>query len=297
MLLEISQSDESVLMENSMALGLMEQLTHSTVRIETKLHGGGVSTGTGFYMHFLEKEGRYLPVIVTNKHVVAGAQSGSFYVTLATPSGLPDRGKHKQFNFADFEAGCIMHPDPNVDLAAFPIGPLLNEVIESGGALFYVPLQTSLIPSAEERIGYSSMEDVVMIGYPNGIWDSVNNLPVIRKGITATHSAVSWNGSNQFLTDIASFPGSSGSPVFLANIGSYSDSRGGIHMGSTRIRLLGIHYAGTMHTASGQIAIVTAPTSNVPVPITQIPNNIGVAINSNEIFALEAEVAKVLSAR
>ena len=54
-----------------------------------------------------------------------------------------------------------------------------------------------------------------MIGYPDGIWDSVNNLPVIRKGITATHPHISWNGKTEFLTDIASFPGSSGSPYFL----------------------------------------------------------------------------------
>jgi hypothetical protein len=51
-----------------------------------------------------------------------------------------------------------------------------------------------------------------------------------------------------------------------------------------------------MHTASGKIQIVTAPTSNVPVPITQIPNNIGVAINSKEILGLEREVERVIGA-
>lgn len=49
-----------------------------------------------------------------------------------------------------------------------------------------------------------------------------------------------------------------------------------------------------MHTASGEIRIVTAPTSNIPVPITQIPNNIGVAINSKEILGLEKEVARAI---
>jgi hypothetical protein len=98
------------------------------------------------------------------------------------------------------------------------------------------------------------------------------------------------------LTDIASFPGSSGSPVFLANIGGYMDNKGNMYMGTHRIRLLGIHYAGAMHTASGEIQIVTAPTSNIPVPITQIPNNIGVAINSKEILGLEAEVKRLLPA-
>lgn len=279
-----------------MSLGIMEQLTHSTVRIETNLNGGGVSTGTGFYMNFLQKEDSCIPVIVTNKHVVSNANIGQFHVTLATNEGLPDTGKHQKFQFDQFEQRCIKHPNPEVDLAAFPIGPLVNQVQQTGQQLFYVPLKTNLIPSDEERQSYSSMEDIVMIGYPNGIWDAKNNLPVIRKGITATHSSVPWNGKSEFLTDIASFPGSSGSPVFLANIGGYMDNIGNIYMGSSRIRLLGVHYAGAMHTASGQIKIVTAPTSNVPIPITQIPNNIGVAINSKEIFGLEKEVERVIGA-
>lgn len=273
----------------------MEQLTHSTVRIETDLHGGGISTGTGFYMNFLQKKDTFIPVIITNKHVIANAKTGRFHVTLATEEGLPDTGKHQQFQFQNFEQQCIKHPDPNIDLAVFPIGPLLNKVQQSGEKLFYIPLQTELIPKEDERETFSSMEDIVMIGYPNGIWDAKNNLPVIRKGITATHTNVHWNGKPEFLTDIASFPGSSGSPVFLANIGGYMDNKGNTYMGSHRIRLLGVHYAGAMHTASGQIQIVTAPSSNVPVSITQIPNNIGVAINSNEILVLEKEVERVIS--
>lgn len=249
-----------------------------------------------FYMNFLQKEDSCIPVIVTNKHVVANAKNGRFHVTLAAKEGLPDTGKHQQFQFDQFEQRCIKHPNPEVALAAFLIGPLVNQIQQSGGKLFYIPLETNLIPKDGERASYSSMEDVVMIGYPNGIWDAKNNLPVIRRGITATHANVPWNGKPEFLTDIASFPGSSGSPVFLANIGGYMDNKGNTYMGSHRIRLLGVHYAGAMHTASGQIKLVTAPTSNVPIPITQIPNNIGVAINSNEIPGLEKEVERVIGA-
>lgn len=273
-----------------MELGLIEQLTHSTVRIETVLSDGSVSTGTGFYMNFLQTDEQCVPVIVTNKHVVHDARIGRFHITTATDEGLPDSGNHLQFEIKDFESQCVKHPSENVDLAAFPIGPLVNKVQSSGEQLFYMPLRTELIPSDSDRLDYSAMEDVLMIGYPNGIWDAKNNLPVIRKGITATHPAVRWNDKTEFLTDIASFPGSSGSPVFLANIGGYMDKKGNTYMGAHRIRLLGVHYAGAMHTASGEIKIVTAPTSNKPVPITQIPNNVGVAINSKEILSLEKAV-------
>ncbi|MBL4571869.1 MAG: trypsin-like peptidase domain-containing protein [Gammaproteobacteria bacterium] len=273
-----------------MPLGMMEQLTHSTVRIESLLAGGGVSTGTGFYMNFLQEGNQAVPVIITNKHVIAGAETGRFTVTLAQENGEPNLGNHQTFEITNFEQQCIPHPEENVDLAVFLLGPLLNQMQQSGVRLFYVPLQTELIPTNEERESFSAMEDIVMIGYPNGIWDAINNLPVIRKGITASHPNANWNGKEEFLTDIASFPGSSGSPVFLANIGGYMDNHGNMFMGTTRIKLLGIHYAGAMHTATGKIEIVTAPTTNIPMPITQIPNNIGVAINSNKIIALEDEV-------
>ena len=279
-----------------MNLGIIEQLTHSTVRIETHLNGGGISTGTGFYMKFLQKGESHTPVIVTNKHVIANANIGKFHVTLATKEGLPDIDKHQQFQFDNFEHQFIKHPDPNVDLAAFLIGPLVNQAQKSGKELFYMSLRTDLIPKDDERETYSSMEDIVMIGYPNGIWDTKNNLPVIRRGITATHANVPWNGNSVFLTDIASFPGSSGSPVFLANIGGYVDNKGNTHMGTHRIRLLGVHYAGIMYTALGEIKIITAPTANIPVPVTQIPNNIGLAINSKEILGLEKEVERIIEA-
>lgn len=46
--------------------------------------------------------------------------------------------------------------------------------------------------------------------------------------------------------------------------------------------------------STGEIKIVTAPTSNKPMPITQIPNNIGVTINSKRILELENEVSKLI---
>jgi Trypsin-like peptidase domain len=270
-----------------MTLGIMEQLTHSTVRIETSSNSGGLSCGTGFYMNFLQDLESCYPVIITNKHVVVDAKIGRFHVTFSKDDGTPDIGNHAIFEIANFEQSCIQHPDPNVDLVAFPIGQLVNQVRDSGKNLFYVPLQTNLIPHNSERENFSSMEDIVMIGYPNGIWDAKNNLPIIRKGITATHSNIDYNGKTEFLTDIASFPGSSGSPVFLANIAGYVDNKGNTFMGTPRIRLLGVHYAGAMHTVTGEIKIITAPTSNIPLSITQIPNNIGVVINSNRILELE----------
>ena len=62
-----------------------ELLTYSTVRIECRLAGGGLSTGTGFFFRFLNNETTHVPAIVTNKHVVEGAIEGAFKMHEAAP--------------------------------------------------------------------------------------------------------------------------------------------------------------------------------------------------------------------
>ena len=275
-----------------MQMGIMDQLVHSTTRIEASTSDGRGTCGTGFFMNFMEKNDNAVPAIVTNKHVIKNSLVGSFNLTLKNSSGYPDIGNHKKYLFDNFENLWIPHPDENVDLAIFLIGPLLNEMANSSVELYYTPLSKSIIPSNQEREKLSPMEDIVMIGYPSGIWDSVNNLPVIRRGVSATHPSINWNGKMEFLTDIASFPGSSGSPVLLVNLNGYSDRNGNSYLGASRVKLLGIHYAGTQHSTSGEIKIINIPTSLVPIPITQIPNNIGVAINSSCLLDFDPILAR-----
>ncbi len=275
-------------------MGPVEILTHSTVRIESLLSCGGISTGTGFYMELLRKNGNCIPVVITNKHVINDAVTGRIHVTLAKPDGEPDLGKKVVYEIHNFEAECIKHPDQSIDLAAFSISPLQIQAEQNGVKLFYQSLTTDLIPSPADRKALSPMEDIIMIGYPNGIWDSVHNMPVIRKGITATHPFIPWNGKREFLTDIACFPGSSGSPVFLCNIGTFSDNFGTIKAG-VRINLLGILYAGTLHNAPGKFNQSTIPPTNSPTTTTQIPNNIGIVINSEEIYGLEKAIEQFMT--
>ncbi len=264
-------------------LSVSEQLTHSTVRIECYSKSGELSTGTGFFCRFLETEDSHIPAIVTNKHVVQGAWSGKFHLNLADTSGRLLPTQHKSFVLDNFQARWIAHPENNVDLCIMPIAPLLTQAQQQEQRFFYIPLDKSLIPEPEELADLTAMEDVVMIGYPNGIWDSVNNAPVIRKGITATHPNLDYNGKQEFMIDAACFPGSSGSPVFLFNFGSYATKSGGTVIGS-RLKLLGVLYAGPQHTATGEIRIVNVPTQQRPIALSQIPNNLGVVIQSRKLL-------------
>lgn len=127
-----------------------------------------------------------------------------------------------------------------------------------------------------------------MVGYPNGLWDKTNNLPIFRKGITATHPKYDYNGREEFLIDAACFPGSSGSPVLHLDVGNYV--RSGILYRGDRVTLLGILYAGPHYTISGEIEIINVPTVQKPVALTRIPNNLGIIIKSHKILDFQKNI-------
>jgi len=272
----------------------VEQLVHSTLRIECETPQG-VSSGSGYYFAFLEKEnGFHVPCIVTNKHVIRGATKGKFYLSVKKEDGSPDLGKHFPVVFENFEAMWIGHPDPSVDLAVFPLGPIFHSAEQQGLKLHYVMLGKANTADKPLLDSLPTMEEIIMIGYPNGIWDETHNLPIIRKGITATHPKLSYNGKPEFMIDAACFPGSSGSPVFLANIGSFVNDRGALCAG-TRIALLGTLYAGPQHTATGEVRVVNVPTANKPISISSIPNNLGLVIHANKLNDFEPVLEDIVA--
>lgn len=276
-------------------MSISEKIVHSTIRIEAIDSNGNVSTGSGFFFNFLDEGDTSVPTIVTNKHVVDGSLKGNLRFTYMTNDGKPDFQNFYNFEVGNFENQWIKHPNPTVDLCAMPIAGLLEfQKKQTGEELFYIPLDKSLIMDVKELSTLTALEDIIMVGYPNGIWDSVNNLPILRKGITATNPKIHYNGKAEFLIDAACFPGSSGSPVFLLNEGSYKGTGGGIVIGN-RVKLLGILYAGPQHTTVGDIIMVKVPTISEPKAVTSIPNNLGYVIMAKELLVLENEIKRILN--
>jgi len=270
-----------------MNLSISEQLTYSTVRIECELKTGGISTGTGFFFTFLEDKTNKtgVPVVVTNKHVIRNASKGKLIITKANDKGEPLDTQHFTLAFDNFESFWRLHPESDVDLCAMPIAPFVNEAAKRGDKLFYIPYTKDLLPTEKHKEELTAFEDVLMIGYPNGIWDSVNNMPIFRKGTTATNPLLDYNGKKEIMIDIAAFPGSSGSPVLIFNQGGYQDKKGNTYMGANRIILLGVLFAGPQATATGEI--IMTPNLQRPITVSQIPNNLGLIIKSERILEME----------
>ena len=265
-----------------------EQLTHSTVRIVCGLADGTSSTGLGFFFAFAKNGAQNVPAIVTNKHVVEGAVDGQFSLTVRGSDGGPIVGQHITVKLDQFESRWFPHPDPNVDLCVMAIAPLLAEATAAGTAFFFVTLDESVLPTVAELDDLSALEDILMIGYPNGIWDATNNMPILRRGITATHPNIDYEGRKEFLIDAACFPGSSGSPVFLFNTSAWTDRKGNTMMGGPRVKLLGLLYAGPQHTATGEVRVVTVPTQQRAIAVSSIPNNLGLVIKATRLFEMDA---------
>lgn len=267
----------------------------STIRIETTVPNG-ISTGTGFFFSFLENEqtGQFVPTIVTNKHVVKDAIVGKLRFSLKDKEGKPIIGEFYDLVLDNFESRWIKHPDSKVDLCILPIANIHEEIEKSQKSLYYTAFTMKEIPNVSElKKDFSSIEDITIIGYPDGIWDSFNNMPIVRKGITATALQTNFNNEPKFLVDAAIYGGSSGSPVLVFNEGSYSLPNGTLVAGN-RVKLVGIIYAVAQHTVNGDIKIVDAPVSKTPIAITQIPNNLGVAIHARKLKEFEVILKKLI---
>jgi hypothetical protein len=98
-----------------------------------------------------------------------------------------------------------------------------NERPEESGQVTYLLARTDviLVPLSQKVIldwdksTLHPAQQVLFVGYPNGIRDRMHNLPVARGGLLASLPTVDFDGEPDFLIDAKVWPGSSGSPVFV----------------------------------------------------------------------------------
>lgn len=179
---------------------------------------------------------------------------------------------------------------------------VINDLIEQARANgidpYFKAITTDFSISNFNIQELTPVEDIVMIGYPIGLIDEVNNKPVVRKGITATDIRLDYNGRKEFLIDAACFHGSSGSPVFLRKMGlSKEDIDNGFNISlHPTYAFLGVLYAGPVEKVDGEIKIKTIPTSTqMPYSEHEHTINLGFVIKNEkvvELFSLIKEYTK-----
>lgn len=274
-------------------LSLSEQLAFITTRIQCEKTDGTISVGTGLFFQYTFAGDKTIPVIVTNRHVIEGSKRGVFHLTRTSENGEPVPGDFEAIVVDNFEQSWIPHPDPMVDLCIMPMEPLPDFAERQSVKFFYRSLDESLIPTSQVLSELTALEEVLTIGYPIGLWDAVNNMPIFRKGITATHPNLNYEGRDEFLIDAACFPGCSGSPVLIYNLGAYPTRRGDIILG-TRILFLGILYAVLLHVpAEGKIEFMPVPTRIRTFGAQEVPINLGVVIKARRLLDFKPVLRKI----
>jgi hypothetical protein len=274
---------------------ISEQLLFSTVRIEAIKTNGHKSTGTAFHYTLELGQGRQIKLLVTNKHVIANTKSGSFFLHEGQQSGeqfIPS-GKSLYVHLDSFEQWWIPHPQKDIDLCAMPLQPLIENAATQGKSIYHKSITAEIIPSLKDLEDLRAVESILMVGYPNGLWDTTNNLPLVRRGITATHPAIDFKGRPISVIDMACFPGSSGSPVLIVDEGSYVNKAGCLMAGVNRLICLGVLYAGPSFTAKGEIITKEIPTEDTEVPTgnislsqTPVMIHLGYIVKARELIVL-----------
>jgi hypothetical protein len=271
-------------------LTVAEQMLYSTVKLTALKGGVATSTGTGFFMELALRGDKMVPVIVTNKHVVKDSDQIVAVCHFANEDGSKPSGRLVTCTI--HTGTCIVnHPDSTVDLCVILIGDIMLQAQSNGTPLFLKRLVLDMIPADDDWQYFDAIEDVTMIGCPNGISDEVNNLPIVRRGITASSLNKDYNGKKEFMVDMACFPGSSGSPIFLYDKSGYLDRKQNSYvMGQTRLHLVGILYAGPLVTNTGQIILAQPPKVAVSAMM-----HLGNAIKASPLWAIDAEVRRLVT--
>ena len=187
--------------------GNTENIMYSTVLLRTK-----TGSGTGFF-HEIDVDDRKILFLVTNKHVINYNNKETVTASFHTGDNVGKTVDDTNIEIT-LDVEWIFHPTH--DLCITPFMPIFYYVQDKfKKQIFFRNITSSMIWDNSELSKLEAVENVLMVGYPIGLWDKKNNLPLFRKGVTANHPSIDFNTESIGVVDMACFPGSSGSPIFL----------------------------------------------------------------------------------
>lgn len=273
----------------------------STVRILAgKKNEKPSSVGTGFFYRVDNGDIACSKVVImTNKHVVEGYDYINFTITSSNnlndmdkgmqPADRSDLTHHVDLicSLAPEVNNYFPHPDAGIDLCAIEISNIFMSRIHGSSKVRAHVLDSSYLMTEPEAATVAHVEQIMVCGYPTGLWDSINNMPISRVGHTATNMLTNFNGKREFLVDMPIFGGSSGSPVFRYEMPAYKTSTTNLSFGA-RIKLAGIIWGTLNKTQHGEIKVIEIPTFEKAMAEYQTNLSLGIAHPASTIKELAA---------
>lgn len=211
-----------------------------TVLVNLRLGGRLVSVGTGFFYARKEEQG-HVYFLATNYHVITGISPTEKYKKAVLGDNIiihlrDKNGKAYSETIPLFDndfQNWLEHPtDEEADIVLIP----LPANFLANTDFSYIGIESKI----KDLLLHPS-SPVVMIGYPHGYRDSVNNLPIWKTGSLASEPEYDFDGKKVILVDISAYPGMSGSPALFVSHNGYTKKNGEIALCGMVIHFLGVY--------------------------------------------------------
>jgi len=266
-----------------MSLGhFLDDVFYTTVRVVTTDSGSGTtSVGTGFiFQAKLNTPGQENALLlISNRHVL---ENTSHHLILKfhkqnVDGVTPDLGNTVTVQEDGFDAFYTGHPDKDIDLACINISGIMSR----GHEVFYRCLNEDLLSDCSNPQLFPGKE-IWFVGYPDNRFDSVHNLPILRRGYIASMPSVDFDGKAQFIVDAQVFPGSSGSAVFVEYGGQF--------------RLVGVITATMVKNEQLKPISLSLPTALTDFGVQQTIG-LGIVIKSEALRELVKRASEIIEAQ
>jgi hypothetical protein len=165
-----------------------------------------VYTATGFFYHSTNSN---LLFLITNRHVVREPYfPNAIKLTLHTNAAdMTQNTEYPIHLYKGVKPVWRTPTPPEANVVAIPIDP--NDF--GTHSIRYKSLNA--VNLLDKRFRLDIGDDVMVIGYPLGIYDHVHNTPIVRGGTISSPHPIPWKGEPCFLVDSNLHEGTSGSPV------------------------------------------------------------------------------------
>ena len=192
------------------SIGTIDRMLLRVVKIQTFVRGQRATNATGF---FYMQEG--LLYLVTTRHVVCdeASEHRPDFLMVSLHSNADDLRCSDDLVIPLYLDGVQQWHEFRSDGApADVVAVIINDadVVRTRFMAAFRPEET-LHRGETMLLG----QDALIVGFPLGFSDSLNNLPIVRRATIASSFSHPFNGNPYFLTDARLHPGMSGSPVIV----------------------------------------------------------------------------------
>jgi len=189
-----------------------DRLLLSTVRLRTRSSNNEIYDASAFIFIYQMEESDF-PFLVTTSSAVQRSTIGSmsFFQQIDGEFAL---GKPHVLDIDNFSKLWYSQDEIAHNVAITPFLPFAKHLKKMGVSIVTQGITDQHLPINKNYFELAFNKLLYYVGYPIGLWDHKNNLPIVRSAAIASLPMVNYQGYAQLLLNTTVLPGSEGSPIF-----------------------------------------------------------------------------------